>query len=65
MGFTHFEYLMKATGRLQENFLLCGKVAERVRISTFRRPRNFARLEEAMDVLERHIAQAPTRSRIG
>jgi len=56
MEFTHYDYLMKPTGRQEGNFLLCGRILSQVRAFTLRRPRNFARIDAVIDVLERHFA---------
>ena len=54
LGQTHFEYLMRATGRLKQNFELGGKILETVGVTVLRRPRDFARMEEVVErVLER------------
>jgi hypothetical protein len=56
MEFTHYDYLMKQTGRQAGNFLLCGRILAQVRASALRRPRNFARIEGVLDALEQHLA---------
>lgn len=58
MEFTHYDYLMKATGRQTGNFLLCGRVLAHARAFILRRPRNFARLDPTLDALEAHLASA-------
>jgi hypothetical protein len=55
MEFTHYDYLMKATGRQTGNFLLCGRILAHARAFTLRRPRNFARLNPTLDALEAHL----------
>jgi hypothetical protein len=55
MEFTHYDYLMKATGRQTGNFLLCGRILSEARAYGFRRPRNFARIDAAIDELEAHL----------
>jgi hypothetical protein len=52
MEFLHFAYLMKATGRQEEGFLLCGRILGQARACTFRRPREFAALEGGVNALE-------------
>jgi hypothetical protein len=56
MEFTHYDYLMKATGRQTGNFLLCGRILAHARAFTLRRPRNLARIVATMDALEAHLA---------
>jgi hypothetical protein len=56
MEFTHYAYLMKPTGRQTGNFLLCGRILSQVRAFAFRRPRDFARIDRAIDALEGHLA---------
>jgi hypothetical protein len=56
MEFTHYDYLMKPTGRQEGNFLLCGRILSQVRASTLRRPRDFARMDALIDGLERHFS---------
>jgi len=55
MEFTHYDYLMKPTGRQTGNFLLCGRVLSQVRAFAFRRPRNFARIDGVLDALQQHL----------
>jgi hypothetical protein len=55
MEFTHYDYLMKPTGRQAENFLLGGRILSQVRAFVFRRPRNFSRIEGVIDALDRHL----------
>jgi hypothetical protein len=55
MNFTHHDYLMKATGRQEGNFLACGRVLGQVRGFCFRRPRDFAQIDQGMDVLDKHL----------
>ena len=55
MEFTHFDYLMKATGRQTGNFFLCGRILSQAHAYTLRRPRNFAQLAPTLDVLEAHL----------
>jgi hypothetical protein len=56
MEFTHYDYLMKPTGRQTGNFLLCGRILSQVRVFAFCRPRNFARIDGVLDALEQHLA---------
>jgi hypothetical protein len=56
MEFTHYDYLMKPTGRQTGNFLLCGQVLAHARAFTLRRPRSFAHLDRTLDALELHLA---------
>jgi hypothetical protein len=56
MEFTNYDYLMKPTGRQTGNFLLCGRILSQVRAFAFRRPRDFARIDRAIDALEEHLA---------
>jgi hypothetical protein len=56
MEFTHYDYLMKPTGRQTGNFLLCGRILSQARAFAFRRPRNFARIDAVVDTLEEHLA---------
>jgi hypothetical protein len=51
MKFTHYDYLMKATGRRTGNFLLCGRILSHARAFTLRRPRNFAQVASTLDTL--------------
>jgi len=57
MEFTHYDYLMKPTGRQAENFQLCGRILSQVRAFGFRRPRNFAHIDRVIDALEAHLAE--------
>jgi len=61
MEFTHYDYLMKPTGRQTGNFLLSGRILSQVRAFAFRRPRNFARIDGAIDALEEHLADMAER----
>jgi hypothetical protein len=56
MEFTHYDYLMKPTGRQTGNFLLCGQVLAHARAFTLRRPRSFAHLDRTLDALDAHLA---------
>jgi hypothetical protein len=56
MEFTHYDYLMKPTGRQTGNFLLCGQVLAHARAFTLRRPRSFAHLDRTLNALELHLA---------
>jgi hypothetical protein len=56
MEYTHFDYLMKPTGRQAENFILGGRILSQVRAFTLRRPRNFDRIDCVIDALDRHLA---------
>jgi hypothetical protein len=55
MQFTHYDYLMKAMDRQAENFVLCGRILSQVGAYVLRRPRNFARIGEVIDLLEEHF----------
>ena len=56
MEFTHYDYLMKPTGRQTGNFLLCGQVLAHARAFSLRRPRSFAHLDRTLNALELHLA---------
>jgi hypothetical protein len=56
MEFTHYDYLMKPTGRQTGNFLLCGRILTHARAFALRRPRSFAHLDRTLDALELHLA---------
>ena len=56
MEFTHYDYLMKPTGRQSGNFLLCGQILAQAHAFTLRRPRSFAHLDRTFDALEAHLA---------
>jgi hypothetical protein len=56
MEFTHYDYLMKPTGRQTGNFLLCGQILSQARSFALRRPRSFAYLDRTLDALELHLA---------
>lgn len=56
MEFTHYDYLMKPTGRQSGNFLLCGRILSQARAFALRRPRSFAHLNRTLDALEAHLA---------
>ena len=56
MEFTHYDYLMKPTGRQTGNFLLCGQILAHARAFTLRRPLSFAHLDRTLDALEAHLA---------
>jgi hypothetical protein len=57
MEFTHYDYLMKPTGRQTGNFLLGGRILSQARAFAFKRPRNFARIDQVIDALEEHLAE--------
>lgn len=52
MEFTHFDYLMKPTGRRADNFLLCGRILSHARAYILHRPSYFALLPGTLDALE-------------
>jgi hypothetical protein len=56
MEFTHYDYLMKPTGRQTGNFQLCGQILAQARAFTLRRRRSFAHLDLTLDALELHLA---------
>jgi hypothetical protein len=56
MEFTHYDYLMKPTGRQTGNFLLCGRILSQARAFALRRPRSFALLNRTLDALELYLA---------
>jgi hypothetical protein len=56
MEFTHYDYLMKPTGRQTGNFLLCGRILAHARAFALRRPLGFAHLDRTLDALEHHLA---------
>jgi hypothetical protein len=56
MEFTHYDYLMKPTGRQTGNFLLCGRILSQARAFALCRPRSFAHLNPTLDALELHLA---------
>ncbi len=56
MEFTHYDYLMRPTGRQTGNFLLCGRILRHARAFALRRARNFADLDRTLDALEDHLA---------
>jgi hypothetical protein len=56
MEFTHYDYLMKPTGRQTGNFLQCGRILSQVRAFTLRRPRDFGRIDAVIESLERHFS---------
>jgi hypothetical protein len=62
MEFTHYDYLMKPTGRQTENFLLGGRILSQVRAFAFRRPRNFERIDGVIDALDRHFAERTSKA---
>jgi hypothetical protein len=55
MEFTHFDYVMKATGRQTGNFLLCGRILSEACAYRLCRPRNFYLLEQTLDAIESHL----------
>jgi hypothetical protein len=55
MEYTHYDYLMKATGRQTGNFLLCGRILAHARAFTLRRPRDFARIDAVIEALEAQL----------
>jgi len=59
MEFTHFDYVMKATGRQKGNFLLCGRILSEARAYRLRRPRNFSLLDQTLDAIEAHLGAIP------
>jgi hypothetical protein len=56
MEFTHYDYLMKPTGRQSGNFLLCGQILSQARAFALSRPRGFSHLDRTLDALELHLA---------
>ena len=55
IGLTHFDYLLKPAGRLQESFLLSARILRAVPAFTLRRPKDFSRIGEVIDRLEERI----------
>ena len=55
MGLTHFEYLMKPAGRLEESFLLSARIVRAVAAYQLRRPRNFDLMEQVVDAIEERL----------
>lgn len=52
LRFMHFEYLMKATGRQSECFQLCGELLRQARTYVLRRPKDFNRMAQTIEMLE-------------
>jgi hypothetical protein len=59
MEYTHYDYLMKATGRQTGNFLLCGRILAHARAFSLRRPRDFARIDAVIEALEAQLGSGP------
>jgi hypothetical protein len=59
MEFTHFDYVMKATGRQTDNFLLCGRILSEARAFRLLRPRSFALLAQTLDAIETRFGSIP------
>ena len=56
MGYTHFDYLMKATGRQAESFLQSAAILRSVPAVALRRPRDFSLLQRVTDEVVAHLA---------
>jgi hypothetical protein len=61
MEFTHYDYLMKPTGRQAGSFQLCGQILSKVPAFSFRRPKDFGRIDGVVDALEEHFEGAGAR----
>ncbi len=56
LDFTYQSWLVRATGRTEHYFLLCGRALEGVRVTRMRRPWGFDAMETNLIALEEHLA---------
>lgn len=56
LDFTFQSWLVRATGRTEHYFLLCGRALEGVRVTRMRRPWGFDGMEKNLAALEEHLA---------
>jgi hypothetical protein len=59
LDFTFQSWLVRATGRTEHYFLLCGRALEGVRITRMRRSWGFDAMEANLTALEAHLATRP------
>ncbi len=59
LDFTFQSWLVRATGRTEHYFLLCGRALEGVRVTRMRRPWGFDGMETNLTALEAHLATRP------
>lgn len=57
MEMTHFEYVMKPAGRLQDNFLLCARILRAIPAYTLRRPKDFRRMDEVIGQVHKRLRE--------
>jgi hypothetical protein len=56
LDFMYQSWLVRATGRTEHYFLLCGRALEGVRVTRMRRPWGFDAMEKNLIALEEHLA---------
>jgi hypothetical protein len=56
LDFMYQSWLVRATGRTEHYFLLCGRALEGVRVTRMRRPWGFNAMERTLAALEEHLA---------
>jgi hypothetical protein len=56
LDFTYQSWLVRAIGRTEHYFLLCGRALEGVRVTRMRRPWGFDAMETNLIALEQHLA---------
>ena len=56
LDFTYQAWLVRATGRTEHYFLLCGRALDGVRVTRMRRPWGFDLMDSTLAALERHLA---------
>jgi hypothetical protein len=59
LDFTYQSWLVRAIGRTEHYFLLCGRALEGVRVTRMRRPWGFDAMETNLIALEEHLATRP------
>jgi hypothetical protein len=57
LDFTYQSWLVRATGRTERYFVLCGKALEGARVTRMRRPWGFDAMETTLAALEAHLAK--------
>jgi hypothetical protein len=56
LDFTYQAWLVRATGRTEHYFLLCGRALDGVRVTRIRRPWGFDAMDNTLAALEAHLA---------
>lgn len=55
LDFTYQAWLVRATGRIEHYFLLCGRALDGVRVTRMRRPWGFDAMDSTLAFLEEHL----------